>query len=499
VGRLLPPPPPPSALDSLRVRCVCGVWAAQEAIKHYEAAGVHRAEVTRLLHEARDYRGLESYVAGSGDKELWKWYGQYCEAQGDVATAQSYYSRAGDALSLVRLACTGGDLVRAAELVQETGDAAAAYHLARHLEASGRVRDALAFYEKSGRYNHAVRLARQSGTDADLMAMALLADRAVMQDVAHHFERKGDMERAVQLYHRAGLLTRAVELCFKAALFDDLSAIADELGTKTSPELLKRCADFFMTHGQYDKAVGMLITAKRFAEAIDLCIAHRVAITESMAEAMTPPKNDLDDEPTRAARVELLMKLAKTLKKQGAFHLATKKYTQAGNKVKAMKALLKSGDTEKVVFFANVSRTPEVYVLAANYLQTLEWHKDAEVLKNIQDFYTKARAYEQLSSFFEACATLEIDDFRNYEKALAALREALKHAAKIKSDLRDARVASLNSRIAIVERFVNARKLAKTDMPAMVEACKALLDMRDADAAIRVRRREGGGGEEEMC
>ena len=37
---------------------------------------------------------------------------------------------------------------------------------------------------------------------------------------------------------------------------------------------------------------------------------------------------------------------------QRQFHLATKKFTQAGNKVQAMKALLKSGDTEKIIFFA---------------------------------------------------------------------------------------------------------------------------------------------------
>ncbi len=36
---------------------------------------------------------------------------------------------------------------------------------------------------------------------------------------------------------------------------------------------------------------------------------------------------------------------------------------QAGMRNKAMKALLKSGDTEKIVFFANVSREPEIYVL----------------------------------------------------------------------------------------------------------------------------------------
>ena len=50
---------------------------------------------------------------------------------------------------------------------------------------------------------------------------------------------------------------------------------------------------------------------------------------------------------------------------QGAYHLATKKFTQAGNRVKAMRALLKSGDTEKIIFFAGVSRQKEIYVMAA--------------------------------------------------------------------------------------------------------------------------------------
>ena len=39
-------------------------------------------------------------------------------------------------------------------------------------------------------------------------------------------------------------------------------------------------------------------------------------------------------------------------KRQGSWQLAAKKYTQAGEKGKAMKALLRSGDTEKIVFFA---------------------------------------------------------------------------------------------------------------------------------------------------
>jgi hypothetical protein len=39
-------------------------------------------------------------------------------------------------------------------------------------------------------------------------------------------------------------------------------------------------------------------------------------------------------------------------KAQGLYHLACKKYTQAGDRLRAMRALIKSGDVEKIVFFA---------------------------------------------------------------------------------------------------------------------------------------------------
>ena len=69
-----------------------------------------------------------------------------------------------------------------------------------------------------------------------------------------------------------------------------------------------------------------------------------------------------------------------------------------------MKALLKSGDTEKIVFFANVSRQREIYVMAGHYLQTLDWQTDPEIMKNIIGFYTKGRSPEALAGFYDACA-----------------------------------------------------------------------------------------------
>lgn len=46
----------------------------------------------------------------------------------------------------------------------------------------------------------------------------------------------------------------------------------------------------------------------------------------------------------------------------------------------------------------------DVYILAANYLQTLDWHSDPDIVKNIVTFYNKAKAFEQLSAFYDACA-----------------------------------------------------------------------------------------------
>lgn len=121
-------------------------------------------------------------------------------------------------------------------------------------------------------------------------------------------------------------------------------------------------------------------------------------------------------------RLEVMKQLAKACKQQGSYQLACKKYTQvrgrtstvvlrslpravrctmpllgipipntshacllcltpcppvsvclslhqAGERLKALKCLLKSGDTKSVLYYASVSRNRDIYILAANYLQ----------------------------------------------------------------------------------------------------------------------------------
>lgn len=76
--------------------------------------------------------------------------------------------------------------------------------------------------------------------------------------------------------------------------------------------------------------------------------------------------------------------------------------------VKAMKCLLKSGDTERIVYFANVCRQREIYIMAANYLQSLDWRKEPDIMRNIIQFYSRAKALGLLGGFYDACAQVNL-------------------------------------------------------------------------------------------
>ena len=80
-------------------------------------------------------------------------------------------------------------------------------------------------------------------------------------------------------------------------------------------------------------------------------------------------------------------------------------FVQAGDKVKALKCLIRSGDTEKIIFFVGVSRHPDIYTMAANYLQTL-WRSCPELAQSIVTFYSKASC---MSAAIQARCLIGID------------------------------------------------------------------------------------------
>ncbi|XP_030625080.1 intraflagellar transport protein 140 homolog [Chanos chanos] len=456
------------------------------ALTYYEKSDTHRFEVPRMLMD--DLVALEIYVNKMKDKNLYKWWAQYLESQSEMESALCYYDKAQDYLSLVRVHCYLGNIQKAAEIANETGNRAASYHLARQYEAQDEIDQSVHFYTRAQAYNNAIRLCKENGRDEQLLNLALLSSPEDMMEAASYYEDKGKyMDRAVMLYHKAGHVSKALELAFSTQQFGALQQIAEDLNESSDPALLERCSDFFIKHSQYQKAVDLLVAARKYHEALQLCVDQSLTITEDLAESMTvsPDSAHLSE----AGRKELLERIADCCMRQGSYHLATKKYTQAGNKIKAMRALLKSGDTQKIIFFAGVSRQKEIYVMAANYLQSLDWRKDPEIMKNIIAFYTRGRAVDLLAGFYEACAQVEIDDYQDYEKAAGALTDACKCLSKVKSrsgDEPDARLAELTRRISLIKRFIHARRLYVEDPTEAVCMCESLVEEPDLDPAVRV-------------
>lgn len=437
---------------------------------------------------SEDLQSLELYINKTKDKTLWRWWAQYLESQAEMDAALNYYNLAQDHFSLVRIHCFQGNIQKAAKIANETGNWAASYHLARQYESQDEVRQAVHFYTRAQAFNNAIRLCKENGLDDQLMNLALLSSPEDMIETARYYEERGEqMDRAVMLYHKAGHFSKALELAFATQQFVALQLIAEDLDEKSDPALLARCSDFFLEHSQYEKAVELLLAAKKYQEALQLCLEQNMTITEEMAEKMTVAKDctDLSEE----SRRDLLEQIADCCMRQGKYHLATKKYTQAGNKLKAMRALLKSGDTEKIVFFAGVSRQKEIYIMAANYLQSLDWRKEPETMKNIISFYTKGRALDLLAGFYDACAQVEIDEYQNYEKAHGALTEAYKclSKAKAKSPLdQETKLAQLQSKMTLVKRFIQARRMYSEDPKESVKQCELLLEEPDLDSTIRI-------------
>lgn len=267
------------------------------------------------------------------------------------------------------------------------------------------------------------------------------------------------------------MLHKAVEMAFVSQQPETLQVIASELNSNSDPELITKCADFFLNVNQYQKAVQLLANAKEFLCALDICGKHGVPITESLAEMLTPSVTDVNDS---EQRINILTQLGDILQEQGDYHTATKKFTQAGNKIRAMKSLLKSGDTEKICFFAGMSRQKDVYIMAANYLQSLNWQLDGKIMKNIVQFYTKSQAWDLLANFYANTARVEIDDYRDYEKAMKSLQEASRCLAKLQNVQRA--VDNLQVTILDVRKVLEIQEaLERGEHQNVIAMCKIVL------------------------
>jgi len=322
------------------------------------------------------------------------------------------------------------------------------------------------------------------------MQLALKSTPELMIDVARYFEDVvHEYDKAINLYYKGENISKALDLCFKHQQYELLGDIIMNLDDNVDVSNIRKCIDYFLEKKDFDKAIHLYIRSGQYEEALDLCLAHNVIITEEMADNFV-----VIDDPEKEKKINL--KLAKTCLQQKSFHLACKKFTQVGDRLSAMKSLLCSGDTEKIIFFANVSgpKQKEIFILAGNYLQTLDWRNNSSITKNIIQFYTKGKAYDSIAKFFESCAQVEIDDYQNYQEAVKALNEAKKYLEKIKckddtsKNLEvEKNILSINKRILLINQFIKAKECGKSNnIEEMMSICQDLLKEDLSDSYLNI-------------
>ena len=78
---------------------------------------------------------------------------------------------------------------------------------------------------------------------------------------------------------------------------------------------------------------------------------------------------------------------------------------------------------------------------------------------------------------------VEIDEYRDYDKALGALKESRKFMLKAEQDC-----TVLDRRIEMVDIFVRAKAMVKTEPDQFLKICHDLLNQPKLDAAVQVPR-----------
>lgn len=89
--------------------------------------------------------------------------------------------------------------------------------------------------------------------------------------------------------------------------------------------------------GQLIKYVALALYLQ-YIDALKLCNEQNVMLTEDLVEKLTPEKSD--DNESEAERIKVLEAIATVCMNQRQYHLATKKYTQAGNRIKVIHIIL---------------------------------------------------------------------------------------------------------------------------------------------------------------
>ena len=464
-----------------------------EAIKYYKLSGSGNKEIPRMLIAVNNIEKLEETLSEDGNPESLLRLASYFESQEENEDAMNYYKKADDIQNIIRLYLKENQIDEAIKVFEEgkekfktkkeqkylKGYMDGAYLIGNYYEKNNSIKNAIDYYRISGRFNQAFRLAKEKGLDKEIYALGTQAPKNTQNLIAEYFEKKNKLKEAIDLYLQGNNFRKGLNLCLATNQLDKVRELSRVLETKQDKDALKSLAEYFTGQNDQEKTLELLIRIKDYGNAMKICENHKVRISQETANAM---KEDLEKERDNKTKKDLTTRLAKLLMTQGDFEMAHDIYVKMGNLKKAMKCYIKMGDKNKVIEFAHMCRNSELFILAANFLQNLDWTPD--VVKIIVSFFNKAKAYFNLSQFYTVLGTSEINEKKNFKKGEEYLKEALKAVMKVREndDKKNNKIDEIKKKLSFIEYLNDMNsKLQSGDVAGALNRCNELLKISGRD------------------
>ncbi|OHS98715.1 hypothetical protein TRFO_08700 [Tritrichomonas foetus] len=467
----------------------------EAAIKLYESAGTIHQELPRLALQNNDLPLLFSYVADRTPAEvhpnLLLWFGRFYEAHQQIDTALQYYDYAHASSESVRLLCCSGRWEEAAQIAKRSNKRATIccyarllidkidHYIKNNLDNEEVIRmqhEVIELFRMARQFSQAMDIALKYELVDDILALSFSAPPPLVCRAASWFEEKREAKNAILLYSRCGRLNRALALCFAMKQYDALDEISDSLNSKTDPQVLIRCGRYFIDSERWSKAAQCLAFAKQFDEVIELCNKHSIKLQSNVIQELSEIQAD----------PKILSRFAELCEQQGEFSIAATLYVKLKDHLASMKALIRSGDTGKVIKFANLVKRRETFILAANYLQTLNPRESQPMFQQIVQLYTKAKAPDKLARFYEAAAQVEIDEYQEYQKGFELIKKARSVLEKIDGVKNKEQIlANMNKKIEWIEKYLTAIEKIKAEPKKGLQICVELLRAKGIENCLR--------------
>ena len=476
-----------------------------EAIKQYEDAGTIAFDLPRLAVQADDLKALFSYVSERNPAEispkLYLWLARFFEAHNQVDLSLDFYQKAHANVDYLRLLCINSRWEEATKFVQKSSQRSVICKFARILSKKvdylldhQKDKDAdpnkgvdnidklkhqvIELYRRALQFAQALIFALDHEMIDDILSLSYSAPQTVVTRAALWFERQKEYKNAILLYSRCGHMNRALTLCFKMKQYDALDEISENLTAKTDPRVLMKCGQYFVDSERWSKAAQCFALAKQFDVVIDLCNKHNIKLSSNVI-------HELSEDTTSDAAV--LKRLAALCEQQGDFTTASKLYLKLKDHIASIKVLIRAGDTSKVIKFAKIFRKREAYILAANYLQTLNTFDQPTLFDTCVDFYKKAQSPEKLAKFYESQGQLLIDEHQEYQKGYDLIMNSVKVLEENEVSLKnkDLIIKALSHKAKLVRIFIEAQNCLEKDPKKAISYCVDLLRTKDIEQSMR--------------